>query len=166
MSTWIFVLLQISILASAVVGGVFLTFSDFTMRALDRAAPAAGIEVMQIINREVFRYVFMALLLGMAALSPVLIGYAHFSLNGPASRLIIAGGAFYLAGVFAVTVLFNVPMNNHLDTLDLAGPEAASYWKTTYFPKWTLWNHVRAIASVATASCYLAATIRLVQAPQ
>lgn len=134
MSTWFFIVCQFSIITCAVVGGVFLTFSDFVMRSLDTANTASGIEVMQVINREVFKYVFMALLLGMSALSLLMIGYAYFYINGPASTLIMAGGAIYLAGVFAVTVVFNVPMNNHLDAMDHSVAEAASYWKNTYYP--------------------------------
>ena len=162
-STWTLIVCEFSIIICAVVGGVFLTFSDFVMRSLDRADTAAGIEVMQVINREVFKSVFLVLFMGMSALSPLLIGYAYFSLAGPASSLIMTGGAIYFAGVFVVTIAFNVPMNNRLDAKDHSSCEAASYWKTTYFPNWTGWNYVRAIASIASAACYLLACVWLAQ---
>ena len=73
-SIWFFIVCEISVIACGLVSGVFLTFSDFVMRSLDGARTAAGVEVMQVINREVFRSVFMFLLLGMSALSPFLIG--------------------------------------------------------------------------------------------
>lgn len=57
---------QFAGIACAVVGGVFLTFSDFLMRSLERSDPVAGIEVMQRINREVMRTVFIAAFLGLA----------------------------------------------------------------------------------------------------
>ena len=161
--TWFFVLCQFSVIACALVAGVLLTFSDFVMRALDGARPAAGVEVMQVINREVFRSVLMFLLLGMSALSPLLIGYAYVGVAGPASDLIVAGGAIYLAGVFVVSLVFNVPMNNRLVAQDYGSSEAAAYWKTTYFPRWTFWNYVRAIAAATSAACYLVACIRLAQ---
>ena len=157
MSIWFFALCAFSIIACAVVGGVFLTFSDFVMRSLDRADTAAGIEVMQVINREVFKLVFMVLLLGMSALSPIMTGYAYAYLSGPAAALIMIAGAVYLIGVFGVTVVFNVPMNNHLDGLEFSASEAATYWKTVYFPDWAFWTWIRAIASMASAACYLAA---------
>ncbi len=152
-----FILIEFAIIASALVSGVFLTFSDFVMRSLDRAKRSAGVEVMQVIN------VFMVLLLGMSALSPFLIGYAYFHLAGPPSSLIITGGALYFFGGFVVTLAFNVPMNNRLDTLDYAGPEAAAYWTDTYMPHWTFWNYVRAIASGGAAICFLAASVWLAQ---
>ncbi|WP_078569715.1 hypothetical protein [Thioclava sp. F36-7] len=59
-------------LATGLVAGVFLTFSDFVMRALGRAELAAGIEAMQMINREVYRSLFATLLLGLAFVSILL----------------------------------------------------------------------------------------------
>ena len=162
-STWFLIVCEFSVIACGVVSGVFLTFSDFVMRSLDRAKSAAGVEVMQAINREVIRSVFMVLLLGMSALSPFLIGYAYFRVAGPASVLIMAGGAIYLAGVFAVTLVFNVPMNKRLDAKDYSGAEAATYWMNTYMPRWTSWNYVRAIASAGSAICYLIAGVWLAQ---
>ena len=63
MSPLIFILLQFSVLAYAALAGVFLAFSDFIMRSLARTSGTGGIEAMQIINREVFRWVFMTLFL-------------------------------------------------------------------------------------------------------
>jgi uncharacterized membrane protein len=162
-STWFFILCQASIIACALVSGVFLTFSDFVMRSLDGAKPAAGVEVMQVINREVYRSLFMVLLLGMSALSPFLIGYAYFRMAGSSSTLIMTGGALYFAGVFLVSLVFNVPMNKRLDTKDYAGSEAATYWSNTYLPRWSFWNSVRASAAAGSAICYLVACVGLAQ---
>lgn len=163
MPIWFLVICAFSIIACAAVGGIFLTFSDFVMRSLNRADTAAGIEVMQVINREVFRTVFMVLLLGMTALSVLLVGYANLYLDGPASTMIMAGGVIYLVGVFAVTAVFNVPMNKALDAMGHSAAEAASYWETVYFPDWTMWNWVRAVASSASAVCYLGALVWMAQ---
>lgn len=81
MSTWLLFLCQFSIIAFALVGGVFLAFSDFIMRSLDTANSPGGIEVMQVINREVFKWVFMTLFMGMAAVSIVIIGYTQRSIT-------------------------------------------------------------------------------------
>jgi len=159
MTTWFPVVLEISIIASAVVSGVFLTFSDFVMRSLDRADRAAGIEVMQVINREVFHWVFMALLLGMSALSPLLAVYAYYNLAETGALFVEAGGIIYFIGVFVVSLIYNIPMNNRLDRLSHTSAEAAEYWSTTYFPKWTYWNYVRAISACVAAICFLIASL-------
>ncbi len=65
----VFFLILFTILAYAFIGGVFLAFSDFIMRSLAMTGGHGGIEAMQVINREVFRWVFMALFLGLAPVS-------------------------------------------------------------------------------------------------
>jgi uncharacterized membrane protein len=45
---------------------------------------------------------------------------------------------------------FNVPLNNHLDTVDPAGlslADAAREWQA-YFSTWTAWNHVRTVTAI------------------
>jgi len=161
----IFILCEIALLATALVSGIFLAFSDFIMKSLAAANPAGGIESMQIINRKVFKTIFMTLFMGMAALSPMLIIYAYFQVSGAAAGWIIAGGALYFIGVFAVTVFFNVPMNKHLALLDFACSDAEKYWMHTYVPLWTFWNSVRATAAGVAAICFLFACINMAQMP-
>ncbi|MCH8111197.1 MAG: DUF1772 domain-containing protein [Proteobacteria bacterium] len=163
MSTWFLILGQFSIIAFALVGGVFLAFSDFIMRSLATAQSPSGIEVMQAINREVFKWVFMTLFMGMAALSVVVIGYTYVNLTGPAAVLIMLAGGLYLVGVFGVTVVFNVPLNNLLEGMDFRSEAASDFWKTRYLPGWTFWNSVRSFASILASSLLLFAMVWLVQ---
>ena len=158
---WLLIVCQFSVVAYGLVAGVFLTFSDFVMRSLAGVRTAAGIEAMQVINRQVYRSVFIVLLLGMSALSPLLIVYATLRLSGPAATLIVAGGTLYLAGVFAVSLVANVPMNKRLDAEDPASSSAADYWNDTYLPRWTRWNTIRAAASAGSAACLLLAGVWL-----
>lgn len=150
-----FFLLQFAVIAYAIVGGVFLAFSDFITRSLYRTGGSGGIEAMQVINREVFRWVFMALFLGMAAVSLFLVGLAATDLSTPGSVLILVAGLIYLIGCFGVTVVFNVPMNEALAGMDPSSAASRTYWTETYQPRWTFWNTVRSLA------CALAAVLLL-----
>lgn len=155
MSTAFFLLIQFSILAYALVGGVFLAFSDFIMRSLAITGGHGGVEAMQAINREVFRWVFMALFLGMAAVSVVVAAYGAFGVGGPAGTLIMIAGLVYLIGCFGVTVFFNVPMNEALAGMEMSAETTQDYWSQTYVPRWTFWNSVR------TAACAISAALLL-----
>ncbi len=155
MSTSFFILMQLSILAYALVAGVFLAFSDFIMRSLAITGGVGGVEAMQVINREVFRWVFMTLFLGMAAVSIVIAGYAWIGLSGPASLLILLSALIYLVGCFGVTVAFNVPMNEALAGMELTSEATRDYWLQTYVPRWTFWNSVRTAASALSAALLL-----------
>ena len=86
MSPFFILLMQVAILAYALVGGVFLAFSDFIMRSLSLTGGLGGVEAMQVINREVFRWVFMTLFLGMGAQSARKLGVA-----GEAGRGVLSG---------------------------------------------------------------------------
>src|SRR6056297_3752867 len=164
MSTTFFILLQLSILAYALIAGVFLAFSDFIMRSLALTGGVGGVEAMQVINREVFRWVFMALFLGMAAVSVVIAGYGATNLNHPAGALILAAGLAYLVGCFGVTVLFNVPMNEALAGMDLSEDSTRAYWIGTYLPRWTFWNTVRTLACGLSAALLLSGLLWMIQA--
>jgi uncharacterized membrane protein len=155
MSTTFFVLLQLSILAYALVAGVFLAFSDFIMRSLALTGGVGGVEAMQVINREVFRWVFMVLFLGMAAVSVLIAGHAWLGLSGPASALIGVAALVYLFGCFGVTVAFNVPMNQALAGMDLTSEATRDYWLQSYVPRWTFWNSVRTAAAALSAALLL-----------
>ncbi|MEL7150634.1 MAG: anthrone oxygenase family protein [Pseudomonadota bacterium] len=155
MSTTFFILLQLSILAYALVAGVFLAFSDFIMRSLGITGGVGGVEAMQAINREVFRWVFMTLFLGMAGVSVLIAGYAWVSLNGPAGTLILLAALIYLFGCFGVTVAFNVPMNQALAGMETTAEMTREYWLQTYVPRWTFWNTVRTVAAAISSALLL-----------
>ena len=152
-------LVAVSVIGCALVAGVFLTFSEFVMRALDRTTRSGTVEAMQIINREVFRTLFMVLLIGMSVLAPVLIALAWWHPVAGSTLWVTLGGAIYLVTVFAVTLRGNVPLNIALDKLDWRTPEAARFWNERFYPRWMLWNHVRTAGAAAAAVCYLAALL-------
>lgn len=145
-------------LAAGLVAGVFLTFSDFVIRALGRAEPAAGIEAMQMINREVHRSLFVTLLLGLAVVSIVLAVVGMYLAGSDVALWLAAAAGFYIVSVVVVTARKNVPMNQHLDRMEHRSPDARSYW-TTYTRDWTRWNHLRWVAALAAAIGYLGATV-------
>lgn len=155
MSTAFFLLMQFAIIAYALVGGVFLAFSDFIMRSLALTGGHGGVEAMQVINREVFRWVFMALFLGMAAVSLIVAAYGAFGLTAPAGTLIMMAGLVYLIGCFGVTVFFNVPMNEALAGMEMEAGTTRDYWLHTYVPRWTFWNSVRTVACAVSAALLL-----------
>ena len=145
-------------LSAALVAGVFQSFSDFIMKALVATKPAGGAEAMQHINQTVFRSVFLVMMLGLAPLTMGLAAYAYYHLDGARQAWIIAGAIVYATSVFGVTMLGNVPMNNRLAKLDAALEETTPYWRT-YGVQWTRWNHVRTLGSLATAACFLLASV-------
>lgn len=71
----------------------------------------------------------------------------------------ICGGALYVAGMFVVTVGFNVQLNDQLAAADTA-TGAATPVCARYLTEWTFWNHVRTIASTAAVLFIVAIATR------
>lgn len=161
MSMWVLLWLQIVVLANGLIAGVFLAFSDFKMRALILTSGVGGAEAMQVINREVFRWVFMVVFTGPA---PVSIGIAVYGLvwiGGAPGILFGIAGATYLVGCFMVTVVISVPMNEALADMSLSDPATRAYWLDAYVPRWTFWNSVRAMTSAVASVAMMTGLILL-----
>jgi uncharacterized membrane protein len=137
-------LISISTIGSAIVGGTFLVFSSFVMRALGRLPDAHGAAAMQMINITAISPVFMTAIFGTGAVCVA-------AMIASGDGLVIAGGLTYVIGVIGVTIAFNVPRNNALAAADAEAPETAELWQR-YVREWTAWNHVRTVAGIVAAA--------------
>lgn len=156
MSFWFLILCAFSVLAYAAIGGVFLAFSDFIMRSFNLVPNQAGLETMQVLNVEILRSVFIVMFMGLAAISAGILLYAWIWMpEGAARGLLMLAGLCYLVGVFAVTAMGNVPLNNRLAALQPSSAAALEFWEQTYMTRWVTLNSVR------TAACFVASGLAL-----
>lgn len=148
-------LLWFSAIGSGLLAGVHFAFSAFIMGSLGRIGPA-GFTAMNAINIDIVRSPFMLLFLAttLSAAALAVLGILRWGESG--AVLTMAGGFVYVLGMFAVTMIFNVPLNNALAAADPASAEAAATW-TRYLRDWTSWNHVRTAACSAAAALFIAA---------
>ncbi|MEM1329129.1 MAG: anthrone oxygenase family protein [Planctomycetota bacterium] len=135
-----------ALLGVALTGGGLYAFSTFIMSALARMPDAQGARAMQHINKTVFTPWFIGPFFVTAPLSIAAIVMGVLNTDQPWALSLIAAGALYLIGVFAATVIGNVPLNEKLDHMDAGAPETAEFWRR-YLRVWTRWNHVRSAAS-------------------
>jgi uncharacterized membrane protein len=138
-------------LGSGLVGGVFFGFSGFVMKALARLRPAQGIATMQSINVMAVTPPLMIALFGTALACVALVVSSLLKWREPVAMLRLMGGGVYLIGAVLVTIVFNVPLNNTLATVDPESAEGATQW-TRYVPRWTAWNSVRTVATIVASA--------------
>jgi uncharacterized membrane protein len=136
--------------------GVFFAFSSFVMPALDRLPAAQSIRAMNSINRLALTPVFMTTLIGTAVACAVLGVWAVASWGERSAALVLAGIALYLVGAIVVTRAANVPLNDALMTADPDGAGAAGRW-SSYRADWIVWNHARAVTTLAASGLLIAA---------
>ncbi|MFS8203118.1 DUF1772 domain-containing protein [Streptomyces sp. CWNU-52B] len=151
-----FVLTVVGVLGTGLVAGVFCAFSTFVMKGLASLPPAQGVAAMQSLNVTALMPAFMLVFLGSAAVCAVIAVVTFVLWPDEGTVELLLGSALYLVGSFGVTIAANVPRNNKLNGMDPGTPEAIAYWPT-YVSEWSLWNHVRMVASAAGAVSYVLA---------
>lgn len=72
----------------------------------------------------------------------------------------LLGGLTHVIGMFACTVVFNVPLNNELARAGTTAGDLSAAWGR-YLDVWTSWNHLRTVASTAAAALFLAALLKV-----
>ncbi len=127
--------------------GLLFAFSNFVMRALATLPDDKGMLVMQRVNETILNPVFLVLFLGTPILCVMIVIKSVLQPVSSGSLFLLMGALAYLIGPFAVTVLFNVPLNNKLAK---AGLSVANEVWPVYQKQWQRWNHVRTCIGVVS----------------
>jgi uncharacterized membrane protein len=149
-------LLWFSAIGCGLLAGLYFAFSTFIMTALGRIDQAAGVSAMNAINVEIVRSLFLPIFLGTTLSSAALAGLAIFRWSDAGAAAMLVGGVLYVLGMFVVTMVFNVPLNDALAAVDPSSAPAATLW-TRYLSDWGFWNHVRTITSTAACALFIVA---------
>jgi uncharacterized membrane protein len=164
--TWIRLTAVLTVLGVGIIAGTFFAFSTFVMKALAQLPAAQGIAAMKSINvvilSSLFIAVFVGSLLGSAVLGGAGINTLVRSGAGAGNIYLLVGGFLYVA-TFAITMVFNVPLNNALMAATTDSAAGAEIWKH-YLSNWTLWNHVRTGTSLGATAFFVLALMEKTKA--
>ncbi|NOT67061.1 MAG: DUF1772 domain-containing protein [Methylophilaceae bacterium] len=143
-------LVFIAAIGSGLVAGIFFSFSNFVISALNRLQPRQSIAAMQAINVAVLNPLFFSVFFGTGAVCLLVIMLSLLSWSPPSAIFLIIGSLLYLVGTVLVTMRRNVPLNKVLANLSIGSTEDVEHWDN-YYIKWTYWNHVRTVAALMAA---------------
>ena len=146
-------LIGFSVIGTGAMAGIYFIFSAVIMGSLSRQNPGVAIAVMNAINVDIVRSAFAVLFVATTLASLILAVIALRGMDAAGATPLLAAGAIYVIGMFGVTALFNVPLNNALIS-PTALPDPAAAWRH-YAPGWVMWNTVRAAASITASPLYL-----------
>lgn len=141
-------------LGSGLIAGLFFAFSAFVMKALYRLPPEQGISAMQSINSVVLNRLFFTVFMGTSLVCILLVIISLLNWQEPNAIYIFVGSLFYLLGSLLVTAVYNVPLNDALANVIATDAKSLELWKE-YYLKWTSWNHVRTISSLASSALFV-----------
>lgn len=141
----------IALLLVALMAGLFFSFSIAVTRGLGKLDDKSYLQAMQKINKAILNPVFLLCFLG----APVLLiatTVLYFITDHRLFMWMVMISLVYTGGVFMVTMFFNVPLNNYLETLDMSrlDAEAAKAARSRFEPSWNRYNHIRTLFSVLT----------------
>jgi uncharacterized membrane protein len=128
----------VTLVLHGTLAGLYYAFSMSVMPGLRAVDATAAGEAMSGINRKIQTPWLFVPFLG----APVAALVAGFLASGEAAPWYFAAAGVNLVGSLVVTAAINVPLNNALD--------AGRITFGDYAPRWTAFNTVRAVATVAS----------------
>ena len=143
------IVLIITTIAIALITGLWYAYSCSVNPGLGQLSDDRYIASMQAINRAILNPVFFATFIGTLALLPLSTWLCYGRLSGGQWTLMVIASIVYFAGVFGVTVLGNVPLNEALDKFDLA-TASASEINAQRIKFEVSWNRLHAIRTIAS----------------
>ena len=138
------------LLLSGLMAGIYFTFSVVIMRSFSTLDALMGARAMITINQVIVKTLFLPLFFGSTVLACVLIASVLLDGIGSTDYLTLLSSAIYIVGMFLVTLVGNVPMNNKLQSLADQQAALTQYWQS-YLTTWTRLNHIRTLACLVTA---------------
>ncbi len=96
-----------------------------------------------------------------ALLASAALGFGR--LDGIDRALLLSATVLFMGGVQVPTATINIPLNNHLQSLDLATmqQEAVSEARCAFEPRWNRWNQIRTVVATIAALALLVLILRL-----
>lgn len=153
----------ITALLLALISGLFYAYSCSVNPGLGRLSDSHYLKAMQSINRAILNPIFFLSFIGALCMLPIAT-WAAFKTGGTdvAFYLLLAGFIIYALGVFGVTALGNVPLNEMLDKFDIASAmeHEIQEKRLSFEALWNKFHSIRTWANLAALVCVLWALIK------
>ena len=151
--------LLLAILLCALVSGLLLGFAVVVMPGIaklsDKDFLLAFKHMDGIIqnNQPLFMLVWVGSII--SVLASVILG--TMNLSGQEALLLWIGCGWYLVGVQLPTIIFNIPLNNTIQGLEIAklNESELTNSRVNFEAKWNRWNRIRTINGIVAASAFL-----------
>jgi len=144
-------------LFSALMGGLFFTWSNAVVTGLAKIPDHGYISAMQSINRAILNPLFLLIFMGTNLLLPLAAWFQYRAGEQPGWWLMALAALIYIIGVFGITIGGNIPLNQMLDKFALNSSPAQEMkdLRTVFENRWNNLNLVRAWTSVISLALVL-----------
>ena len=162
MKTNIIVLL-FATLATGMMAGIFFTWTNAVKPGIGKLTDMGYLESLQAMNKVILNPMFYGVFFAAAVLIPVVTFLNYNSQPTFVFKLLIGASAIYFIGVFLVTLLGNIPLNNILENTDLSKITAfeAQELRGIVEKKWNFYNLIRTLTSFVSFVILLITLIKI-----
>ena len=145
--TSINIILLITATTTALIAGLFYTYTCSVNPGLTRLPDSGYLAAMQSINKAILNPLFFASFLGTLLLLP-LSTYLHY--RQPGFSILLIATLVYVIGVIGVTAFGNIPLNDALAGFNLksASIEEIARQRTKFEKPWNKLNTIRTVVSL------------------
>ena len=148
-----------AILLCSLVGGFIFTYSIVVMPGLSNLNDKDFLKAFQVTdaviqnNQPLFMFTWIGSIV--AILTTIVASFITVGLLE--SWLIILVGAAYLLGVQGITVAIHIPLNNHIQKLNIdeLNDKTLAYERKNFEAKWNFFNKIRTFVGISTSSLLL-----------
>ena len=148
-----------AILFCSLVGGFIFTYSIVVMPGLSNLNNKDFLKAFQVTdaviqnNQPLFMFTWIGSIV--AILTTIVASLITVGLLE--SWLIILVGAAYLLGVQGITVAIHIPLNNHIQKLNIEelNDKTLAYERKNFEAKWNFFNKIRTFVAISASSLLL-----------
>ena len=148
-----------TILLCSLVSGFIFTYSIVVMPGLSNLNDKDFLKAFQVTdaviqnNQPLFMFTWIGSIV--AILTTIVASLITVGLSG--SWLIILVGAAYLLGVQGITVAIHIPLNNHIQKLNIEelNDKTLAYERKNFEAKWNFFNKIRTFVAISASSLLL-----------
>jgi uncharacterized membrane protein len=144
------IILIVTALTTALITGLLYAYSCSVNIGLGRLPDREYIAAMQSVNRAIQNPLFFISFMGTLFLLPLSTWLNYGQPLTIRLQLLLIASVVYIIGVFGVTMLGNVPLNNALDHFNLnsASAQDITTQRAKFEKPWALLHTIRTVASV------------------
>ena len=143
------ILLLLTGFVTALISGLFYSYSCSVNPGLKRLPDMEYLHAMQVINRAILNPWFFISFIGTLLLLPVSAWMVYKNEGDSISfYMMLSAALIYLVGVFGVAVFGNVPLNERLDKLNLhsVGEDVLKTLRIAFERPWNSFHFIRTIS--------------------
>lgn len=157
------ILIIISVLLLGLIAGLFYSYSCSVNPGLGRLSDSEYLKAMKSINKAILNPWFFAIFMGTLLLLPLCawLAYEKYGTN-QTFYLLLAAAGIYAFGVFGVTGLGNVPLNEALAKFNIEGStlEGIRHQRNAFEVPWNRLNLIRTCANLLSLLLALIAVVK------